>query len=68
MPRTKRVFFDGAVYHVYNRLARGERVFTSDDMASKFAELVREVTIRDGVRVFAWAVLPNHYLCAAAHK
>ena len=33
----------------------------SDDMASKFAELVREVTIRDGVRVFAWGVLPNHY-------
>ncbi len=61
MPRTKRVFFDGAVYHVYNRLARGERVFTSDDMASEFAELVREVTTRDGVRVFAWAVLPNHY-------
>jgi len=61
MPRAIRLFFDGAVYHVYNRLARGERVFTSDDMASKFSELLREVTIRDGVTVFAWAVLPNHY-------
>jgi putative transposase len=61
MPRAKRLFFDGAVYHVYNRLARGERVFTSDDMASKFAELLREVTTRDGVTVFAWVVLPNHY-------
>ena len=61
MPRAKRVFIDGAVYHVYNRLARGERVFTSGDMASEFVELLREVTVRDGVMVFAWVVLPNHY-------
>lgn len=61
MPRAKRVFFDGAVYHVYNRLARGERVFASSGHASKFAELLRDVTIRDGVTIFAWAVLPNHF-------
>ncbi len=61
MPRAKRVFFDGAVYHVYNRLARGGGVFTSDDMASEFVELLREVTARDGVTVFAWVVLPNDY-------
>jgi hypothetical protein len=59
MPRAIRLSFDGAVYHVYNHLARGERAFTSDDMASKFAESLREVTIRDGVTVFAWVVLPT---------
>ena len=57
MPRAKRVFFDGAVYHVFNRIGRGGRVFASDDMASKFAELLREVTTRDGVTVFAWGAL-----------
>ena len=61
MPRSRRVFFDGAVYHVYNRLARGERVFAVDEMAAGFVELLREVVERDGVTVFAWAVLPNHY-------
>jgi len=61
MPRARRVFFDGALYHVYNRLARGERVFAADEMAAGFVELLREVVERDGVTVFAWAVLPNHY-------
>jgi REP element-mobilizing transposase RayT len=61
MPRVKRVFFDGAVYHVYNRLARGERVFASDRQTLAFVELLREVTARDDVSVFAWVVLPNHY-------
>jgi len=61
MPRARRVFFDGAVYHVYNRLARGERVFADGDKAAVFVDLLREVMQRDGVTVFAWAVLPNHY-------
>jgi REP element-mobilizing transposase RayT len=55
------VYFDGAVYHVYNRLARGERVFAEEEVAEWFVELLREVTGRDGVTVFAWALLPNHY-------
>ena len=49
MPRPDRVFFDGAVYHVYNRLARGERVFEDGDSAEHFVELLREVTARDQV-------------------
>jgi putative transposase len=61
VPRAGRVFFDGAVYHVYNRLAGGERVFAEDEMAERFVGLLREVTARDGVTVFAWALLPNHY-------
>lgn len=61
MPRAERVFFDGAVYHVYNRLARGERVFAQDEAAERFVDLLREVTARDRVTVFAWALLPNHY-------
>ena len=43
MPRAGRVFFDGAVYHVYNRLARGERVFEDESEAKAFIELLREV-------------------------
>ncbi len=61
MPRAQRVHFDGAVYHVYNRLARGERVYEEDGMAAEFVQLLREVVERDGVTVFAWVLLPNHY-------
>jgi len=61
MPRARRVHFDGAVYHVYNRLARGERVFGDDGVAAGFVRLLLEVVERDGLTVFAWALLPNHF-------
>jgi len=38
------VFFDGAVYHVCNRSARGERVFEESNLAARFVELLKEVT------------------------
>ena len=47
MTRPVRVHFEGAVFHVYNRLARGERVFDQEAEAQRFAELLREVTQRD---------------------
>ena len=61
MPRPGRTFYDGAVYHVYNRLARGEQAFGEEGVAQAFVELLREVMYRDQVRVFAWALMPNHY-------
>jgi len=38
----RRVFFDGVVYHVFNQLARGERVFAKSDPAARFVELLKE--------------------------
>jgi len=55
------VFLDGAIYHVYNRLARGERCFENDEVADAFVELLRDLTQRDGITVFAWALLPTHF-------
>jgi len=61
MSRPNRVFFAGAVYHVYNRLARGERVFDDDFEAKVFKDLLAEISRRDGLTVFAWALLGNHW-------
>jgi putative transposase len=61
VPRAERVYYDGAVYHVYNRLGRGERVFAEAEEADRFVELLRDVMDRDGVTVFAWALMPTHY-------
>lgn len=61
MPRNLRVFVEGGLYHVYNRFARGESVFSDSEEAIEFVELLREVKQRDGLTVFAWALLSNHY-------
>ena len=42
MPRRPRVFFEGALYHVYNRFARGEGVFGDPEEAIEFVERLRE--------------------------
>ncbi len=61
MPRGRRVLVEGGLYHVYNRFARGENVFGDVNEAVEFAELLREVKMRDGLTVFAWALLSNHF-------
>ena len=41
MSRPNRIFVEGGVYHVYNRLGRGERVFDQEMEAVAFVELLR---------------------------
>jgi hypothetical protein len=55
------VVIEGGLYHVYNRFARGEDVFADPEEAVAFVELLREVKQRDGLTVFAWALLSNHF-------
>ena len=63
MPRRRRILVEGGLYHLYNRFARGENVFANPEEAVEFVELLREVKHRDGLTVFAWALLSNHFLC-----
>jgi hypothetical protein len=60
MPRPDRVFVAGGVYHVYNRMGRGERVFDGAEDAARFVELLRRVASRDGLTVYAWCLMSNH--------
>mgnify|MGYP001059540883 CR=1 FL=1 len=61
MPRPDRVVLAGGVYHVYNRIGRGERVFDGAEEAAAFVELLRRVVSRDGLTVYAWCLMSNHY-------
>ena len=61
MPRRRRVVIEGGLYHVYNRFSRGEDVFADPEEAIEFVELLREAKQRDGMTVFAWALLSNHF-------
>jgi REP element-mobilizing transposase RayT len=59
MARKPRVFVAGGVYHVYNRFASGEAIFSDPNEAVEFVELIRKTKKRDGWTVFAWAIMSN---------
>ncbi len=61
MPRRARIFVEGLIYHVYNRVGRGEAPFNLDDEAHVLWSLLREAKARDGLTVYAWCIMPNHY-------
>jgi len=61
MPRRPRVFVEGGIYHVYNRFARGAELFADSEEAIEFLEILRKARDRDGLTVFAWALMSNHY-------
>ena len=61
MGRPPRVLIEGGVYHVYNRVARGEPVFRNDAEAGRLVQAIRQVMKRDGLSILAWCVMSNHY-------
>ncbi len=61
MPRKPRIFIEGGIYHVYCRASRGEAVFADETEATAFVDNLRKVKVRDGLVIFAWALMSNHY-------
>jgi REP element-mobilizing transposase RayT len=61
MPRKPRIFVAGGTYHVYCRVARGERPFVDETVAAAFVSMVAAVTREHGLTVLAWCLMPNHY-------
>jgi REP element-mobilizing transposase RayT len=61
MVRRARVEIEGGLYHVYNRVASGEPIFSDPEEAVEFVEIIRETKKRDGWNVLAWCVMSNHY-------
>ena len=61
MPRALRIIVEGGLYHVYNRLARGESVFSDPEEAVEFLDLLRDLKQRDDLQIFAWSLLGNHF-------
>jgi REP element-mobilizing transposase RayT len=61
LPRPARVHVEGGIYHVYNRLGRGERVFDREQHAEAFVSLLRDLVQRDGLTIYAWCLMSNHY-------
>ena len=61
MPRVPRIDYPGARHHVMNRGARRAAIFGEAWAAALFLEVLAELPGRFGVRVLAYAIMPNHY-------
>ncbi len=61
MPRAPRVFVEGGLYHVYNRVSRGEAPFVEEAEAEGLLGILAEAKERDGLTVLAWCIMPNHF-------
>ena len=61
MPRRPRISLEGRIYHVYSRFARGAEICKEAGETERFRELLQEVHRRDGLTVFAWVLVSNHY-------
>ncbi len=61
MGRRPRILLAGGIYHVYNRVSRGEHVFRDEGEADRFEALLAATKKRDDFQILAWCVMSNHY-------
>jgi len=59
--RRSRILVAGGIYHVYNRVSRGECVFRDEGEADRFEALLASTKKRDDFQILAWCVMSNHY-------
>ena len=69
MSRPLRIQFPGAVYHVMNRGAARQPIFTDDRDRHAFLDTIAEAFRFWGIEVFAYCLMVNHYhLCLRTPK
>ncbi len=61
MARPLRIEFDGCVYHVTTRGWERRDVVCDDEDRANWVRLMDRVALRYGWRVFAWALMRNHW-------
>ncbi len=61
MPRSPRIEYEGAVYHVMCRGDRREAIFADDNDRQMFLATLAAACERTGWRIAAYALMPNHY-------
>lgn len=57
MLRSPRIFLEGEVYHAYNRVTRGEKVFGDDHEALSLLYTIREILFSLGVEKYGLKVV-----------
>jgi REP element-mobilizing transposase RayT len=58
--RSPRILIEGGIYHIYNRVSRGEHAFRREAEAERLLRRLSETKRRDGFQVLAWCLMSNH--------
>ena len=61
MPRSLRIEYPGAVYHVMDRGNNGQDIFLSDDDRILFLKTLEEACSQTGWLLHAYVLMTNHY-------
>jgi|GEM_PF-2672954 len=68
MPRGPRLDYPGALHHVIARGIERRKIFYCDGDREAFVARLENLVLESGAGLYAWALMPNHALCAAAHN
>jgi putative transposase len=61
MPRQPRLDTPGALHHVMARGIEGTDIFRTDEDRNDFLDSLAEQCKAKGLKVYAWALVPNHF-------
>ena len=61
MPRQIRIEYEGAIYHVMARGNHHEKIVLDVDDRKRFEETLKEVILKTGWFLYAYALMGNHY-------
>jgi putative transposase len=63
MPRRPRIATGGYVYHALNRAVGRSTIFEKVDDYAAFEAVLEEAREQVDMRLLAFCVMPNHWLC-----
>jgi putative transposase len=63
MPRKSRIDAPGALHHIIARGIDRRDIFKDDKDRDNFLERLGDILAETQTFCFAWALIPNHFLC-----
>lgn len=61
MPRTKRILYDGAIYHIINRGHNEQILFKENRDFGKFKKIIAEYIKRYNFKLYNYCLMINHF-------
>jgi len=61
MPRTIRLVFDNAIYHVFNRGNAKQIIFNDDEDFEHFLHILAHYKAQYGFKLYHYCLMPNHF-------
>ncbi len=68
MPRRSRIDAPGALHHIIARGIDRKRIFKDDADRDNFLDRLGNILSETQTACFAWALIPNHFLCEATNR